>query len=333
MFTKSSVGYLGVIISGLIILGVEDTGLIGQSAPPEEGKNIFEEEVKAKIVEQEMILIKSGSFIRGTKELDKLSDEEKENYMGEINETPQYTVALKAFYIDKYEVTNLMYKKFVDETKYQPPKHWVEGVIPLGLENHPVVYVSWNDAVEYAKWAKKRLPTEAEWERVARGLKGQIYPWGDEFDKLKCRNAFSKVRSTCEVNEYPDGKSPDGCYQMAGNVWEWVADRYDWRYYKRDPRNDPRKKDPRPDTDPTGPLDTEVTYICEDHGPQSNAEGNCPVENCGKPLKVTEKFPERVIRGGSWSDGSADLRCAKRSAYPPDYNSFRIGFRCARDAE
>lgn len=282
-----AIGLTLMVSSGSRLVIGQDKGETGKE------ETIGEEELfpQPKIIEQEMILVQEGEFIRGSTTDDKNA---------EINETPQYKVTVKAFYIDKYEVSNAMYKKFVDATSYTPPRHWVNGEIPFRKENHPVVYVSWDDAVAYAKWAGKRLPTEAEWEKAARGTDGKIYPWGNDFDKNKCRNARSNIREITAINDYEQGQSPSGCYNMAGNASEWAHDRYDWRYYRRDPN---------PANNPTGPDDSEVDF----------------------EKKV--KFPSRVVRGGSWGDYSEDLRTTARDAYPPDYKSFRIGFRCAKDVE
>ncbi|MBI4834928.1 MAG: formylglycine-generating enzyme family protein [Planctomycetes bacterium] len=297
--------WLSVIIFLLGFFSFPIAGLMGQDeTKPIDGtdgsENSKEDEIlpgeeetfpKPKILEQEMVLVKSGQFLRGSKPEDQNAD---------INEQPQYKVYLKAFYIDKYEVTNAMYKKFVDAKNYKPPRHWVDGEIPFDKENYPVVYVSWEDAKAYADWAEKRLPTEAEWEKAARGDEGFIYPWGNDFDKLKCRNALSNIRDLTFANDYENGNSPYGCHNMAGNVSEWVSDWYDWRYYRQDPP---------PERNPPGPDESE-----------KDSQGN-------------PKFPYKVVRGGSWGDFSEDLRCAMRSSYPPDYTSFRIGFRCAKDAK
>jgi formylglycine-generating enzyme required for sulfatase activity len=320
---------LSVIIFLLGIFSFSIAGLMGQdetkpndgtdgSENPKEDETLpGDEEVfpKPKILEQEMVLVKSGQFIRGSKPEDKSA---------EVSEQPQGKVYMKAFYIDKYEVTNAMYKKFVDAKSHTPPRHWVDGEIPFGKENYPVVYVSWSDAVQYCNWLSEQaklkpayskkgetwkfdpqadglhLPTEAEWEKAARGDEGFVYPWGADFDKLKCRNALSNIRDLTFANDYETGKSPYECHNMSGNVSEWVNDWYDWRYYRQDPP---------PERNPTGPDESE-----------KDSQGN-------------PKFPYKVVRGGSWGDFAEDLRCAMRSSYPPDYTSFRIGFRCAKDAK
>ncbi len=130
-------------------------------------------------------------------------------------------VHLPVFYIDRFPVTNADYKKFVDATGAEHPQHWRRGVWPEGKADHPVVNVTWDAASAYAQWAGKRLPTEQEWEKAARGTDGRLYPWGNSFDPRKC-NVNSD--GTTPVGKYsPTGDSPYGCADMAGNVWEWIG--------------------------------------------------------------------------------------------------------------
>jgi len=150
----------------------------------------------------------------------------------------------EAFWIDVYPVTNSQYDKFIQQGGYQnndywgeegkkwkaddgvkQPKYWEDGnwIAP----DHPVVGVSYYEAEAYAKWAGKRLPTEKEWERAARGTDGNEYPWGNEFDKERCNTSESHIEKTTRVNRYPNGISLSGCYDMAGNVWEWASSWYD----------------------------------------------------------------------------------------------------------
>ena len=157
------------------------------------------------------------------------------------------TVDVAEFYIGKYPVTNQQYEAFVQATNYKLPQHWRRGRIPAGKENHPVVYVSWEDAVAFCEWLSKesgrefRLPTEAKWEKAARGglripgpggalmdnpLPARQYPWGDDFDAEKCNTRESGIGDTTPVGEYsPAGDSPYGVADMAGNVWEWTQER------------------------------------------------------------------------------------------------------------
>lgn len=152
---------------------------------------------------QEMVYIPAGEFLMG----------------GE-----KKPVLVEAFYVDRYPVTNSEYKRFVDSTRHPFPAHWRGGTYPEGKADHPVVQVRWSDAAAYARWAGKRLPTEAEWEKAARGTDGREYPWGNEFDKDKCNTNESGIWDTTPVGQYsPAGDSPYGVGDMAGNVWEWTA--------------------------------------------------------------------------------------------------------------
>jgi formylglycine-generating enzyme required for sulfatase activity len=159
------------------------------------------------------VYIQGGAFILG-------SDS------GNEDETPQQEMVISAFNIDIYPVTNAEYKEFVDATGHNPPRTWKEGAYPEGTADHPAIWVNWQDANAYCEWAGKRLPTEFEWERAARGTDGRAYPWGDTFDAAKCNSLDSGLKGTSPVGSYPDGASPDGVFDMAGNVWEWTADWY-----------------------------------------------------------------------------------------------------------
>ncbi|MEW6215628.1 MAG: SUMF1/EgtB/PvdO family nonheme iron enzyme, partial [Nitrospirota bacterium] len=151
------------------------------------------------------------------------------------------------YYIDRYPVTNEEYCRFLNNVK--PDKmsldKWIylegsfgnkrcrikkegdEYRVEKGYEQHPVIFVTWFGANAYTKWAGKRLPTEKEWEKAARGLYGRRYPWGNEFDKEKCNTYESGIGKTTHVDRYPKGVSPYGCYDMAGNIWEWTDSWYD----------------------------------------------------------------------------------------------------------
>ncbi len=156
----------------------------------------------------EMILIPAGNFLMG---------DEKQ------------PVHVDAFYVDKYPITNAEYAKFVEATGHPLPPHWEEtgGIYPPDMANHPVVFVNWFDAQDYAAWAGKRLLTETEWEKAARGTDGRVYPWGDWFDKAMCNASEAGIGGTTPVGKYsPYGDSPYKVCDMAGNVWEWTAT--DW---------------------------------------------------------------------------------------------------------
>ena len=156
----------------------------------------------------DMILIPAGDFLMGDQ---------------------KQSVHLDAFYIDKAPVTNAQYAKFVQATGHPPPPNWEDrgGTYPPDRANHPVVFVNWFDAQDYAAWAGKWLLTEAQWEKAARGTDGRVYPWGDWFDKVMCNASEAGIGGTTPVGKYsPFGDSPYKVCDMAGNVWEWTAT--DW---------------------------------------------------------------------------------------------------------
>jgi formylglycine-generating enzyme required for sulfatase activity len=175
-----------------------------------------------------MVLIPAGEFIMGS---DKVDTEGTASEFGMVkpmylDEHPAHKVNLPAYYIDIYELTNEHYKEFVNATGAKPPQHWNGQNVPQGRENYPVIYVNWYDADHYCQWAGKRLPTEAEWEKAARGTDGRDYPWGDEFDAQKANTGDTGIGDLTPVGQFEAGKSPFGVYDMSGNVWEWASDWY-----------------------------------------------------------------------------------------------------------
>jgi formylglycine-generating enzyme required for sulfatase activity len=173
-----------------------------------------------------MILMSGGEFIMGTD--DRLPDE-----------GPQHMAVIESdYYLDKYEVTNLQYKRFIEETKKRSPKHFQNRTYPEGKADHPVVYVSWKDANAYCDWADKRLPTQEEWEKAARTTDGRTYPWGNEFNLHRANtpqrwDASGTQGDTTPVGSFETGKTETGLYDMSGNVWEWTSS-----WYKAYPGND-----------------------------------------------------------------------------------------------
>jgi formylglycine-generating enzyme required for sulfatase activity len=155
------------------------------------------------------------------------------------DEKPVHRVYLDAFYIDKYEVTNALYGRFMRATGHKEPKLWNNK--EFSVPNKPVVGVSWYDAKNYCEWAGKRLPTEAEWEKAARGTDGRIWPWENQWDAGKANTSEKDdgYQYTAPVGNFEEGKSPYDAYDMVGNVREWVADWYDFEYYKKSPRHNP----------------------------------------------------------------------------------------------
>jgi sulfatase modifying factor 1 len=256
----------------------------------------------------EMVFVPAGNFTMGSS-------------AGNSDELPVHTVYLNAFYIDKYEVTNAQFKSFIDAGGYTTqaywsaagwsartsggwtlPYYWTAGTYHSGTAwpNFPVVGVSWYEAEAYANFAGKRLPTEAEWEKAARGTDQRTYPWGNSIDGSRANYWASGDpydNNSTPVGFY-DGRlhpnppfqttnspSPYGAYDMAGNAWEWVADWYDANYYSVSPSSNP-----------PGPL--------------------------------TGSY--RVLRGGGWLDYTYCLRSAFRLGLNPNYRYSYIGFRCAR---
>jgi formylglycine-generating enzyme required for sulfatase activity len=219
------------------------------------------------------------------------------------DEGPAHTVFLDSYLIDKYEVSNKHYGEFLKENGHPAPAYWDDP--HLNRPEQPVVGVSWYDAKAYCEYRGKRLPTEAEWEKAARGPNSLRYPWGNEFDPAKAN--YGKNRdATAPVDSYVEGTSYYGLHHMAGNVFEWVSDWYDPRYYGRLETM----------VNPTGPakpiwLGGTGTYVDR--------------------LTVGEK---RVIRGGSWIAPESTLRTTHRFWNHPVNNSYGVGlgFRCAKAA-
>jgi len=192
-----------------------------------------------------MVYVPPGGFIMGS------SNEDIEMYHQMYiyrhpsrftNEQPQHTVYLDAFYIDKYEVTNAQYGEFMSATGHSPPIFWNNEL--FNRPDQPVMSVTWEDAKAYADWAGKRLPTEAEWEKASRGTDGRIWTWGDEWDASKLNaNDVGTIEGyvyTSPVGSFPQGVSPYGVHDMAGNVWEWCEDWYDENYYSHGPKMNPK---------------------------------------------------------------------------------------------
>jgi len=179
-----------------------------------------------------MVYVPAGEFLTGSGDADSQAFN---------NEKLQHTVYLDGYWIDRTEVTNAQYRKCVEAGACQEPGCW--GVETLDAPDQPVVCVSWDDALAYAAWAGGRLPTEAEWEKAARGTDGRIYPWGNSAPNCGKANYSDCTRRPTVVGSCPIGASPYGALDMAGNVWEWVADRYGAEYYARSPARNPQGPD------------------------------------------------------------------------------------------
>src|SRR5574341_147210 len=202
-------GQTGVTVEPVLARVAPSTGSAGSAVPA---------------IEQTMVIIRGGEFLVG-------NNGRSDDGPGDEDERPAHRVTLKVFRIDTYETTNAMYDAFVRATRRAPPFHWSDGRYPGGKPDHPVVYVSWYDADAYCRWAGKRLPTEAEWERAARGDEGRRFPWGHAFSPLKANTPqywLSQHASgdTLPVGSFPEGRTPEGVEDLAGNVYEWVEDWY-----------------------------------------------------------------------------------------------------------
>ena len=244
-----------------------------------------------------MVLIPAGEFQMGS------------NF--NPDERPIHSVYIDAFYMDEYEVTNAEYAAFLNaKGKHtESDKTWLHiGSAPArieyvagvyrakeGYENHPVTYVSWYGAVAYAAWAGKRLPTEAEWEKAARGnLSGLTYPWGNTIDSSKA-NYDRHIGDTTAVGKYT--ANGYGLYDMAGNVWEWCLDGYDSGFYAVSPSQNPLSGA------------NSIRWILDNYTGVSSI---------------------RVLRGGSWHNTAQNVRVAARFTAPTTPNCCS-GFRCVRD--
>ncbi len=180
------------------------------------------------LIAQKLIEIPAGTFIMGS------PGRPAAEGRGNADEGPPHEVFVDTFYMDLYETTNAHYQEYLTATGANPPLLWRGGIFPEALANHPVVYVDWYDAEAFCQWAGKRLPTEKEWEKAARGNDRRNFPWGVQFDVKKANTPqhwLSKgievyKGSTMPVGSFESGKSPYGLYDMAGNVYEWVSDWY-----------------------------------------------------------------------------------------------------------
>ncbi len=184
----------------------------------------------------EMAQIPAGEFQMGRSKLTK-DDPTGMRPQVLLDDRPVHKVSLAAFSIDTHEVTNQKYAAFLKASKRKAPRHWVNGAMPPGIDNQPVYNVDWDDASAYCQWEGKRLPTEAEFERVARsGKEGLSYPWGDKWEPKNAK--FNSQNGPAIVGQFPPNEF--GVYDIVGNMAEWTADWYDHDYYKNSPVENPK---------------------------------------------------------------------------------------------
>ncbi len=252
-----------------------------------------------------MVFIPAGEFQMGSDEYD-----------SHANEKPAHAVYVDGFYIDKYPVTNEQYREFVDANpqwnnlgmynfqfilrKYRDSdylKDWFKGKYPSGKENHPVNWVSWHAAMAYAKWVGKRLPTEAEWEKAARGgLVEYKFPWGNAISR-EYANYDNRVGETTPVGNYP--ANGYGVFDIIGNVSEWCLDEWNSKFYK----------------------------LSEKDNPVSGGS----IEEILDAYLTSKKY--RVIRGGSWNSEEQDVRVSIRRTLAPWRTKSYVGFRCVMPSQ
>ena len=247
-------------------------------------------------VPTDMVIIPAGEFLMGSNDED-ANDSEK----------PVHPAYVDAFFMDKFLVTNAQYKAFLDAspqwqkdnilTDYHNGNYlrtWNGNNYPKDKANHPVVYVSWYAAMAYAQWVEKRLPTEAEWEKAARGgLTGKKYPWGDQIDATKA-NYGENIGQTTPIGEYPPNDY--GVYDIVGNVWEWCVDEHILDFYANSPHRNPV-------------ADNDINYVLDN---------------------LTTLKTYRVLRGGSWMSIPRYVRVAPRFRFSPAHSIYNVGFRCVR---
>jgi formylglycine-generating enzyme required for sulfatase activity len=238
------------------------------------------------------LYVPAGEFVMGSTDSDP--------HAGQL-EKPQHVVYLDDFWIDQTEVTNAQYKMCAEAEACQGPTTCDFGELTYNdasRMDHPVGCVTWHDAQAYCQWAGGQLPTEAQWEKAARGTDGRLYPWGNtidcshgNFDDETAVDSYvvptgegcDGYPQTAPVGTFPAGISPYGAMDMSGNVWEWVNDWSDWEYYARSPYRNPS-------------------------GPEAGSQ--------------------RELRGGSFHYGIRSMRAATRHSAPPTHRADALGFRC-----
>jgi formylglycine-generating enzyme len=279
--------FIMTILAFLAIINGAPFALAVELAAGQNGQQAAVETVKGKDGAP-MILIPAGPFTMGSND-------------GLPAERPEHSVTLDAYFIDRYEVSLQLYGTFLQEAQHDAPSTWDDEAY-MTVGDRPAVGMAWADAAAYCSWAGKRLPTEAEWEKAARGTDGRRYPWGHMqpfvdianynrgvwvSEAITLASVAGGVEGMSVRHGLKDGgRSPYGLHHMAGNAAEWVADWYDREYYSKSPEKNP-----------TGP----------------------------------DKGDKKVLRGGSWADLPIGLRVSARMSAEPDFQDRTIGFRCAMD--
>ena len=284
-------GRLKLILAAVILfmIGMPISGILRGTKPPppdpdlarvaEPLRNTQDESASVhpeQIVQEDMVYISPGEFIQGTKH-------------GGFNERPERIAKMPGFWINRYEVTNHHYSKFVEETGHRkpgPPSRYAKRLAQLRTPNQPVAYVSWHDADAYCKWKGMRLPTEAEWEKAMRGIDGRLWPWGNSprIFKANLGGKEDGFEATAPVGSFPLDRSPFGIHDGYGNLMEWVEN-----WYKEQTAH-----------------------------PSQSGEAN-----------FADRGGYKTLRGAGYTSHGNDLRITARSFMIPDFRDETIGFRCA----
>lgn len=259
----------------------------------------------------EFVLVPAGEFVMGS--------DRKQDEHAQPDEMPAHKLLVSDYYLMRYPVTNAQYQLFIRETGYRPPLFWPQGAFPEDKANHPVVGVSYHDALAFCRWAKQktelplRLPTEPEWEKAARGPDGRIYPWGNTWQAGLCNIAEARLNGTSPVGHFsPAGDSPYGLADMNGNVQSWCSSLFT--------------------PYPYDPQDGRETLVYNINPPEA-IDGRSLLPKfwdtgaTSLPESVEASLGKSVIRGSSWRESRRRARCAYRSWAAPMHRSDDTGFR------
>jgi len=256
---------------------------------PEEAENLLSAQQWSEI--SKTVTIPAGPFRMGT-DIFRADDQDK----------PAHQVIVAAYRMDKYPVTHAQYARFVAQNGHRPPSAWPKGRIPREEILNPVTLVSWYDARSYCAWAGKRLPTEAEWEKAARGGDGRRWPWGNDMDASRL-NTYYNVGHASRVTGHPQGVSPYGVMDMAGNVYEWTANDFG------------------PYTGSHAAVDLFKVKVPRVLSAEDRSKK-------AVDLVINEILKYKVLRGGSWNSDPFSTTTYHRNYESPNKASDFIGFRC-----
>ena len=243
---------------------------------------------------EEQVVIPAGVFTMGTDSL-----------KSDVQNRPEHLVDLPTYSIDKFLVTNSQYARYVAQTGQRVPLNWSDGRFPPQKVMHPVTMVSWFDAKAYCGWMGKRLPTEQEWEKAARGDDARRWPWGNVMDTNRL-NTYYNVGGTTAVDKYSNGVSPYGVYDMSGNVLQWIGDDFN----------------PYPRSEAAGSIFKGKKQVVSDDAADRK-------KKVAKFVVTEEKY--KVVRGGSWKGDPFSTSSYHRGYQWPNLTSDFFGFRCVSD--